>query len=82
MWYSKRDATRFFGNINNVCQQDLNWLSKDYNAITFEKWDKFEKQNLDLVTNKNLQKLSRPKRFFKYFKRIKKKYKTFIEKNG
>ena len=81
MWSSKRDATRFFGNINNVCQQDFNWLSKDYNAITFEKWDQFEKQNLVLVTNKNLQKLSRPKRFFKYFKRIKKKYRG-IEKYG
>ena len=74
MWSSKRNMVHFFGNIDNLIFQDIKWLSKDYYAISFEKWDTFEKNYLKIVTNSELQNKCRPKRFFKYFKRIYKKY--------
>jgi len=46
LWHSKRDMVNYYGNIENVNNNDLNWLSKDYNAITFEKWDIFNINNL------------------------------------
>jgi hypothetical protein len=71
-WYSKRDASVFFGNIENVNENDLIWLSKDYDAISFENWNKFNKQYLEYVKNEKIQRKVRPKRFFKFFNRIKK----------
>ena len=74
-WYSKREATEFFGNIENVNENSLIWLSKDYNAISFENWNIFDKENLKFATNQEIQNKIRPKRFFKFFHRIKKKQK-------
>jgi len=54
-WYSVRNAADFFGNIENVKENDLIWLSKDYNAISFEKWYKFDKQNLEFASNEEIQ---------------------------
>ena len=41
-WSSKREIGKFFGKIDNLCQNDFDWLSKDFNSISFEKWDRFE----------------------------------------
>jgi hypothetical protein len=81
-WSSKRDMSKYFGSIKNLNKQDFNWLSKDYYSITFEKWEIFENYNLNFVKNIEIQKLSRPKRLFKYYKRIIKKYrrKNFLSK--
>ena len=38
MWFSRRDMTKYVGSIYNLSEKDLKWLSKDYNAITFEYW--------------------------------------------
>ena len=73
-WLSRRDMTKFFGNLENMNRNDFKWLSKDYYTITFEKWDKFEKKNLEFIKDPKIQKLCRPKRFFKYYKRIIKNY--------
>ena len=74
-WSSKRDMTKYYGKIENLCENDYNWLSKNYYTITFEKWDNFENSNLKFIKNTKIQNFSSPKRFFKYFKRIIKKYK-------
>lgn len=74
-WSSKRDMVRYFNNIDNLSNNDLQWLSKDYNALTFEKWDIFDSKNLIFITKYNPKKKCRPKRFFKYYSRIIKKYK-------
>lgn len=81
-WSSKRDMSKYFGSIKNLNKQDFNWLSKDYYSITFEKWEIFENYNLNFVKNIEIQKLFRPKRLFKYYKRIIKKYRkrNFLSK--
>ena len=78
IWYSKRDMAKYYGDANNLSENDLNWLSKDYNAVTFEKWDLFNKDYIQFVTELRYQNLCRPRRFFKYFKRIIHKYKIYI----
>ena len=78
-WSSKREMVNFFGKIDNLCQNDFDWLSKDFNSISFEKWDRFENNYLNYVKSPRIQKLCRPKRFFKYYKRIIKKYKYIIK---
>ena len=75
MWFSRRDMTKYFGNIDNLREKDLEWLSKDYNAITFEDWYIYNEEYKKYVANQTLQNLCRPKRFFKYFHRIIRKYK-------
>ena len=75
-WSSKRDMSKYYGSIEQLSKQDLNWLSKDYYTITFEKWEKFEIYNLNFIKNPEIQKLSGPKRLFKHLKRIVKKYKN------
>ena len=39
----------FYSKLENLNDDDFKWLSKDYDAITFEKWDKYEKDNLNYV---------------------------------
>ena len=73
-WFSKRDMVKLFGKLDNLAQNDFIWLAKDYHALTFEKREKFEKKNIYFVKNKEIQKRYRPKRFFKYYKRVIKKY--------
>ena len=75
IWSSKRDMVKYYNNIDNLSNNDLQWLSKDYDAITFEKWDIFDIQNLIFITKYNQKIVCRPKRFFKFFSRIIKKYK-------
>ena len=73
-WNSKRDMTIFYGNISNMDENDFNWVSKDYDAITFEKRYKFDEQNFKYIKNLEIHKLYRSKKFFKFYKRIIKKY--------
>ena len=75
IWSSKRDMVKYYNNIDNLSNNDLQWLSKDYDAITFEKWDIFDIKNLIFITKYNQKIVCRPKRFFKFFSRIIKKYK-------
>ena len=77
IWSSMRETAKYFGNIENLNKDDLNWLSKDYNAITFEKWDIFEVENIKLVKNLGVQKKCSPKRLFKYSSRIIKNYNLY-----
>ena len=63
-WYSKRDAKSFFGNSDNLNQDDIAWLSKYYHSLSFEKWTPFSEINLKIIKNKELQKLYQPKEFF------------------
>ena len=81
MWHSRRDMTRFCDHIDNLNDNDLRWLSKDYSALTFEKWDKFTKYNLKFIINPKIHKMCRPKTFFKYYKRIFKKYRGKLKAN-
>ena len=73
-WASKRDMTNCYQTIDNVDIQDIRWLSKDYHAITFENWDKFNKNIFDFIKKVDFENICRPKRFFKYYKRIMKKF--------
>ena len=70
--------TKFYDKIDNLSVNDLNWLSIDYNALTFEKWDIFNIEYIKFMKVIKFQNLCRPKRFFKYFKKIFKKYKLYI----
>ena len=78
-WFSKRDIVKFFGSIDNLSLNDINWLSKDYYALTFETWIKFNPENLEFIKRPEMQNLCRPNRFFKYYKRIMKKYRKIIK---
>ena len=69
-WYSKRDAARFFGNIDNMEEKDFTWLSKDYDALSFENWDDYHEKILELSNKSEIRRKISPKRFFKYYKRI------------
>ena len=77
IWTSNRDMVKYFGNIDNLCNKDLIWLSKDYNAISFENWCVFGPENLKFLRKPETYNICRPKRFFKYYSRIKKKFKFF-----
>lgn len=81
-WSSKREMVKFFGKIDNLCQSDFDWLAKDFNSISFEKWDIFENNYYNFIKSPKIQKLCRPKRFFKYLGRIIKKYKYIIKKQN
>ena len=76
-WFSLRYGTNFFNNASNLNENDIIWLSKDFHAISFEKWDicKFNEQNLDIVKNSSLQKKYTPNIFFDNFNLILSEYK-------
>lgn len=65
-WYSRRDMSKYCENIYNLSEYDLKWLSKDYNALTFEKYNKFDKKNYEMITNLENQRKYTPKQFFQY----------------
>ena len=76
-WFSRRDAFSFFNNSENLNEKDIKWLSKDYDALSFEKWKMFNFSNkkLGIIKNNNIQRLYRPKNFFNNFENIMKKFK-------
>ena len=79
IWNSKRDANAFYDNALNLDSNDIKWLSQDYDAITFEKWKKFEEDNLGIVKDLKLQKIYGPKNFFIHFNNLKRKYKNLTK---
>ena len=74
-WFSLRIGSRFFDNAKNLNESDIIWLSKDFHAITFEIYDKFNEQNLEIVKNPKLQQKYTPFRFFENFGQIFSEYK-------
>ena len=68
-WYSRRDMSKYTENIYNLSQYDLKWLSKDYNALTFEKYHKFDKRNHEMITNLKNQRKYTPKQLFQYIEK-------------
>lgn len=78
-WYSKRDTVTFFNNSENLDEDDINWLSQEYHALTFEKWRKykFKKENLEIVKDSEFRKLYKPNLFFKNFNKIVRKFRKY-----
>ena len=73
-WNSRRDMTIFYGNINNLDKYDFNWISKDFEAITFEKRYKFDEKAYKYSKYLGIHNSIKAKFFFKFYKRIIKKY--------
>ena len=73
-WNSRRDMTIFYGNINNLDKYDFNWISKDFEAITFEKRYEFDEKAYKYSKNLGIHNSIKAKFFFKFYKRIIKKY--------
>ena len=69
-WHSLRDAERYFGEPENLNLNDINWLSQDYHALSFEYWTPFNIQNLPVVKNYSLQKMYKPENFFNDYDKI------------
>jgi len=78
-WYSIRDTTSFFGKPENLNENDIIWLSQDYDALSFEKWAIFNKKKLEIVKNLVIQKKIKPKRLFINFNYIFKNYKRICK---
>ena len=67
VWHSKRDANIFLGSSENLNEGDIKWFSQYYNALSFEKNPKFNSSNLEIIKDKKLQKMYKPKEFFNNF---------------
>jgi hypothetical protein len=74
-WFSLREANTYFGNSENLNKDDLKWLSKSFQALSFEKFSKFDVNYLDIVKNPKIKKLYKSNFVFNHFKKIFKKYK-------
>ncbi len=59
-WHSFRQGGTFF-NINKISDRDFNWLSKDFDAISFEKGHDVRKDNANLFDNPYYQERLTPK---------------------
>ena len=77
IWQSKRDAKAFYGSPINLNEIDINWLSQDYQALTFEKRHSFKKEIYIICKNSDLHKLFKPSIFFKKYKYIFKMYRKY-----
>jgi len=53
-WHSFRMAGDFF-DINTICDRDYEWLSKDFFAISFEKWAELREDQRGLFDNPEYQ---------------------------
>ena len=76
-WNSLRLARKFYDNVDNLKENDLDWLSQDFYALSFEKWSSFDKNKLEIVKNVESQKIYKPKEFFNNFDKIFRKHKKF-----
>ena len=74
-WFSLREAKAYFGDSENLNKDDLNWLSKCYQSLSFEKFSEFNMEYLEIATNSKIQKLYKSNFVFNNFKKIFKKYK-------
>ena len=73
-WFSLREAKTYFGSSENLNKDDLIWLSKYYQALSFEKFSRFDMKNLIIAKNSKIQKLYKSNFVFNHFKKIFKKY--------
>ena len=62
-WKSFRNLS-FFVNINDFNQEDIDWLSKDYHAVTFEKYQETEPSLTELFRNKRYREKLSSEQFF------------------
>lgn len=62
-WRSFRN-TNFFVDISEVTQADLDWLSIDYDAATFEKYQETNKDLTELFRNPRYREKLTPKQFY------------------
>ncbi len=62
-WKSFRNLS-FFVNINDFNQEDIDWLSKDYHAVTFEKYQETEPLLTDLFRNQRYREKLTSEQFF------------------
>ena len=75
VWKSIRNAKLFLGNPENLNENDILWLSKDYHALSFENRYIFNKTYFSIIKNPDVQKIYRPKDFFANYKYIFRNYK-------
>jgi GT2 family glycosyltransferase len=59
-WHSFRQGGTFFS-IDTICDRDFTWLSKDFDAISFEKGHKVREDNANLFDNPYYQEKLTPK---------------------
>lgn len=59
-WHSFRQGGTFF-DINTISERDFNWLSKDFDAISFEKGHTVREDNANLFDNPYYQEKLTPK---------------------
>ena len=81
-WSSLRGAKTYYGAPENLDENDINWLSQSYHALTFEDWNHFQKKYLPIVKEPILQKLYKPEKFFANFTYIKNNLKKIIKEKA
>ncbi len=62
-WKSFRNLS-FFINISDITEDDMQWLARDYDAATFEKYQETEPMLTDLFKNKRYREKLSPKQFY------------------
>ena len=77
-WFSLREAKIYFGNSENLNNDDIKWLSKYYQALSFEKFTIFEVKYLDIAKNNKIQKLFKSNFVFNHFIKIFKNFEAII----
>lgn len=59
-WHSFRQGGNFFS-MDTICDRDFNWLSRDFDAISFEKGHEVREDNANLFDNPYYQEKLSPK---------------------
>ena len=75
--FSLREAKIFYNNSDNLSEEDIKWMSKDYHALTFENYHIFEPEKLKFVKDSKIQKLYKPYFLFQYYNNTLADYKKF-----
>ena len=78
---SLRGAEIFYGTPENLDENDINWLSQYYHALTFEDWHHFDEKYLPVVKEPIIRKLYKPEKFFANAENIEKNLKNIIKNN-
>ena len=76
---SLRGAEIFYGTPENLDENDINWLSQYYHALTFEDWHQFQEKYLSVVKKPIIQKLYKPQKFFSNYEYIENNLKNIIK---
>ena len=69
-WYSKRDAKTVYDSSLNLNEDDINWLSQHYYALTFEIYQQFKEENLKFAKDKKIRNYYKPDEFFLNLKEL------------